>query len=139
MKWRYAMATAFLTMTALPVISDEIDHAGCNSDVTVHVDKMGVVNEETLQGHIDSAQRTLDQIHTRGTLSGKKKRLLREHIEKMQQAMVEMHNLKLTGDCAAAAHGASPETRISVLEKRMDMIQDMLRQLVANQNEGSKE
>lgn len=139
MKWHYAMATVFLTMTASPVMSGEIDHAGCNSDVTVHVDKMGIVNEDTLQEHIDAAQHSLDQIHLKGTRSRERKRLLRGHLAKMQQAMEEMHNLKLTGDCAAAAHGASPETRISVLEKRMDMIQDMLRQLVANQNEGSRE
>ena len=135
----YIFAAALLVSVAPPALSQPADHVGCKSDVTVYVDKMGIVNEATLRQHIEAAQRELDQVRGMSTQNRERRIRLREHLQKMQQAMQDMHNLKLTGNCAAAAHGASLETRVEVLEKRLDMIQDMLEQMIANQKESSKE
>jgi len=139
MKIRFALVALLLLAAASPVISQPIDHVGCKSDVTVYVDKMGIVNEAMLRQHIEAAQTELDQVRGMSTQNRERRIRLREHLQKMQQAMQDMHNLKLTGNCAAAAHGASLETRVEVLEKRLDMIQDMLEQVIANQKERAKE
>lgn len=139
MKLRFALFALLSFAAASPAISQPMDHAGCKSDVTVYVDKMGIVNEATLRRHIEAAQKDLDQIRGMNTQSRERRIRLREHLHTMQQAMQDMHDLKLTSNCAAAAHGASLETRVEVLEKRLDMIQDMLEQVIANQNESSKE
>jgi len=139
MKIRFALAALLSLAAAVPAISQPMDHAGCKRDVTVYVDKMGIVNEATLRQHIEAAQRELDQVRGMSTQNRERRMRLRDHLQKMQQAMQDMHDLKLTSDCAAAAHGASLETRVEVLEKRLDMIQDMLEQVIANQKESSKE
>ena len=138
MKIRFALV-ALLSFAAAPAISQPMDHAGCKSDLTEYVNKMGIVNEATLRQHIEVAQSELDQVRGMSTQNRERRIRLREHLQKMQQAMQDMHDLKLTGNCAAAAHGASLETRVEVLEKRLDMIQDLLEQVIANQKESSKE
>jgi len=139
MKIRFALVVLLSFAAAAPAISQPIDHAGCKSDLTVYVNKMGIVNEATLRQHIEVAQSELDQVRGMSTQNRERRIRLREHLQKMQQAMQDMHDLKLTGNCAAAAHGASLETRVEVLEKRLDMIQDLLEQVIANQKESSKE
>lgn len=139
MMWRYTFPLLVLVVFSSPAISGDLDHAGCDSSVTVYVNKMGIVNEKKLQEHIEAARRALEKIQGMNTHDRERRFRLKEHFENMQQAMTEMHNLKLSGDCAAAAHGASLQVRIEVLEKRMDMIQDMLEQLIKNQSEGAKE
>jgi len=139
MKIRFTLAALLSLAAVTPAISQPMDHAGCKGNVTVYVDKMGIVNEATLRQHIEAAQRELDQVRGMSTQNRERRIRLREHLQKMQQAMQDMHDLKLTGNCAAAAHGASLETRVEVLEKRLDMIQDMLEQVIANQKESSKE
>ena len=139
MNIRYLIAGLLLTAVTSPAISQSNDHAGCKNSVTVYVDKMGIVNEKMLRQHIEAAQTELEQLRGMSTQSRERRMRLHDHLDKMQQAMQDMHDLKLTGDCAAAAHGASLETRVGVLEKRLDMIQDMLEQVIANQKESSKE
>jgi len=138
MKTSYIFAAVLLITAASPALSQPADHAGCKNNM-VYVDKMGIVNEKTLREHIKAAQAELDKIHGMSTKDRERRMRLRDHLGKMQQAMQDMHDLKLTGNCAAAAHGASLETRVEVLEKRLDMIQDMLEQVIANQKESAKE
>jgi phage shock protein A len=139
MNTRFLIAALLLTAVTSPAISQSNDHAGCGNNVTVYVDKMGIVNEKMLRQHIEAAQTELERIRGMSTQSRERRMRLREHLDKMQRAMQDMHDLKLTGDCAAAAHGASLETRVGVLEKRLDMIQDMLEQVIANQKESAKD
>ena len=112
MKIRVAIAVLPLLTAASPAISQPMDHAGCKNNVMVYVDKMGIVNETMLRQHIEAAQKELDQVRGMSTQNRERRIRLREHLEKMQQAMQDMHDLKLTGNCAAAAHGASLETRV---------------------------
>lgn len=129
------MVTSSLFVTS--AVAADVDHVGCANNLTVYVDDMGIVNEGKLQEHIEQAKKSLSEI--RGTKAGSEQRryLLSVHLTKMQQALEEMHNLKLKSDCPEAAHGASLETRVSVLEKRMDMILDMLEQMIGYQQESA--
>ncbi|MBI3772743.1 MAG: hypothetical protein HY272_08610 [Gammaproteobacteria bacterium] len=136
---RHLLATLILSMFSMSALAESIDHAGCNNDVTVYVDKMGIVNEERLHEHLEQAKNSLDEIRRMKAGSNQRRYLLNVHLSKMQQAMEEMHNLKLASDCSAAAHGASIETRISVIEKRMDMMHDMIEQIIGHQQESGHE
>lgn len=138
MKMSSIFAAVLSGAVASSAMAQSTDHAGCN-DTMVYVDKMGIVNETTLRRHIEAAQQDLDQIHGMSTKDRTRRMRLQDHLEKMQQAMKDMHDLKLNGNCAAAAHGATLKTRVEVLEKRLDMMQDMLEQLIANQKERSQE
>lgn len=138
---RRLIVTIVIGAFAMPVSADTVDHVGCSNDVTVYIDKMGIVNEGKLRKHIEQAQRSLDELRVPGMKAGSDQRryLLGVHVSKMQQAMEELHNLKLESNCSAAAHGASIETRISVLEKRMDMLNDMIEQVIGHQQESGHE
>lgn len=139
MKWDYALTAIILGISAVPVIAGGVDHAGCSDDVTMSIGKMGVMNEARLQEYIESEQHRLDR-NSRNYIGDRERRsLLRRHLAKMQGALEDMHDMKLMGGCAAAAHGASQKTRISVLENRVDMHQGLLQRMIAGQNEGEQE
>lgn len=129
-----------LVVFALPAIAGETDHAGCgDSKTTIYVDKMGIVNEEMLQEHIDKMQASLDQIKNKTARREEHRKGLRLHLMEMQQAMQKMHNMKLMSGCSEAAHGASVETQLKVLWKRMDMMQTMIEQILEHQKEAERE
>lgn len=111
------MIISTLCFISSPTYSADIDHAGCSGDVTVTVDKIGAVNEAKLHEQIDKINVSIDSMGMSRVRGATRRKDLTAELTAMRQAMVELHNIKLMSGCAAAAHGASVETRLSVLEK----------------------
>ena len=127
------ISIAFLS----PVMADETHQNGCEN-ATVKLGSMGVVNEQALQEHIDKLNEQMTRVRHAGSSQLTKNKELKQHIEDMQAAMQELHNQMYAGGCKEAIHGASMETRVEVMEKRIGMMQQMMEQLVNHMSEQTK-
>ena len=119
------MIISTLCFISSPTYSADIDHAGCSSDVTVTVEKIGTVNEAKLHEQIDKINLSIDSMGMSRVRGAAHRKALTIELTAMRRAMVELHNIKLTNGCAAAAHGASVETRLTVLEKYVNTLQQV--------------
>ncbi len=111
------MIISTLCFISSPTYSADIDHVGCSDNVTVTVDKIGTMNETLLHEQIDKINVLIDSMGMSRVRGATRRKDLTAELSEMNQAMVELHNIKLMSGCAASAHGASVEARLSVLEK----------------------
>lgn len=115
---RNLLALMVITLFSVsPVLAQEADHRSCNSDAMVKAGKMGMVDEAALQAHIDKVKKEMK----RARHAKARKRVLKKHLSNMHAAMQELHNQMYAGGCEEAMHDASIETRVEVLETRMNM------------------
>lgn len=132
---KYLLAPVMTLALIAPAMAEGEHHRGCDNDAAIELGKMGKVNEETLQQHIDKVKAQLKKVrHARGSHVSQKTELKR-HLREMQAAMQELHNQMYAGGCENAMHGASVETRLEVMEKRMGMMQQMMRQIIEHMSE----
>ncbi len=106
------------------------DQGVCDGEGTVHVNKMGIVNEKILQESIDRLEKRMKRAHNARHARIQHDHIIKEHLADMKDAMTKLHNLMLKGGCTEAAHGATMDVRMEVMEKRMDMMQRMMEQMV---------
>lgn len=86
------LASAISLTLLTPVMAAENHHDDCNSDSTVALEKMGKVNEASLQMHIDKVKDQMKKVrHARGSHASQKLELKR-HLLDMQAAMQELHD-----------------------------------------------
>lgn len=125
------LLASVLTLAFLsPAMAEEHQHVVCDENAKIEVDNMGMVNEAALQKHIDKMQVQLTKVrHARGSHVSKK-RELKQHIADMQEAMKELHKEMYIGGCKESMHGAPLETRVNMMQKRIDAMQKMVDQLV---------
>jgi hypothetical protein len=130
---------------ASPLMAAEDGHtghasqSGCDDKGVVAVDEMGIVNEALLQQHIDKVKAQMERIHTlSGPRVAQHRREMRQHLAEMQSAMQQLHNLMYAGGCDATQHGASLDVRVQVVEKRLDMMQQMMEQMIEHAAEQEK-
>lgn len=137
---RKQLLASVVSMALLsPVMAAENHHSDCNSGSTVGIGKMGMVNEASLQAHIDKVKAQMKKVrHARGSHVSQKLELKR-HLSDMQAAMQELHDQMYAEGCEASIHGASLETRIEVMEKRMGMMQQMMEQTIDHLSEQSQQ
>jgi len=83
-------------------------------------------------------QQLLRVQHAHGGARLTRKRELRQHLSEMQVAMLEIHNQMYAKGCEGARHGASIDVRMRVLEKHMDMLQQMMEQILEHLSENEK-
>jgi len=118
-----------------PALAEVDHHRGCDNEATVELGKMGMVDEAALQTHIDKVKAQMKKVrHARGSHVSQKLELKR-HLSEMQAAMQELHNQMYAEGCEHAMHGASVETRLEVMEKRMGMMQQMMGQMIEHLSE----
>jgi len=132
---KYLLASVLTFSFLTPAMAVEEQHRVCDSDATVELGKMGMVNEAALQEHIDKVKAQMKKVrHGRGSHFSQKQEL-RKHLSEMKSAMQELHNQMYAGGCKESLHGASLETRIEVMEKYMGMQQQMIEQLLEHLSE----
>ena len=133
---KYLLAPVLVTLAlTAPAMAEGDHHRVCNNDATVELGKMGTVNEEALQRHIDKVKAQMKKVrHARGSHMSQKLELKR-HLSEMQDAMQELHNQMYAEGCENAMHGASVETRLEVMENRMGMMQQMMEQMIEHMSE----
>lgn len=132
---KYLLASVITVVLASPAIAMEMEHDSCGDKATVQVRKMGMMNEEALQIHMDKVKQQLKKVrHARGSQKTQK-RELRMHLSEMKSAMQELHNQMYVGGCKTSMHGASADVRIEVMEKRLDMMQQMMEQMIEHLSE----
>jgi len=90
---------------------------------------MGMVDEEVLLAHIDKVKEQLKKVRA-SKFHDNQKLELKQHLLNMQEAMEELHNQMYADGCKEARHGASVETRVDVLEKQVNMVQEMMQQVI---------
>lgn len=129
-------SVGILLIFVMPVMAEEDTHKSCEG--MMKVKHMGVVDEETLRQHIDKTQQQLDAIRRTQPRSSQHRKMMREHLARMQQAWVDMHDMMLEQGCQQAAHGASVEARLEVLEKQVHMMQQMMGQLMGHMSESER-
>ncbi|MEW5756286.1 MAG: hypothetical protein AB1810_08270 [Pseudomonadota bacterium] len=139
MKKRSYMFIALpIMLAAFPAMAEKKDHVGCD-EILVKADKMGMMDEAAMQKMIDRMEEAMSQVKRKAARREERREGLRLHYAEMQEAMKEIHNMKLISGCQAAAHGASLETRIGMIEKRLDMMQVMMQQMLDHQQESERE
>lgn len=121
----------------LPVMAEEVGHESCNEDAMIHVGDMGMINEELLRDHMDKVKQQMEKVYpARDHL--KKSIELKQHMSEMKTAMKEIHNQMYTKGCEAARHGASIDVRVQVIEKHVDMMQQMMEQILEHLSENQE-
>lgn len=119
---RNILAVLVMTMLSVqPALAEEADHLNCNSDAMVMAGKMGMVDEEALQAHIDKVNEQMKRVSRASKFHVNQKLKLKLHLLNMQDAMEKLHDQMYLDGCNEARHGASIETRVEVLEKHMNM------------------
>ena len=114
--YKHLFASLMAMVLISPAMAEGDHHRGCDSDATVELRKMGMVNEEALQQHIDKVKTQMKKVrHARGSHVSQKMELKR-HLSDMQSAMQELHNQMYADGCEGAMHGASVDTRVEVME-----------------------
>lgn len=133
---------AVMAAIAIPAMAAEKQHRVCDPTATVEFGQVGEVNETELQNQIDNVKEQMQKVrHARGSHLLQSVEMKR-HLLEMQIAMTQLHNQMYADGCRGAVHGASVETRIEVLEKRLGALEQMVSQLVdhlSEQQEGSTE
>jgi chaperonin cofactor prefoldin len=121
-----------------PAMATEAGHESCNDEALIHVDDMGMINEESLRNHMDKVKEQLQKVrHARGSHLSQRLELKR-HLSDMKDAMQEIHNQMYAKGCDVARHGASIDVRVQVIEKHMDMLQQMMEQILEHLSENEK-
>jgi len=115
------VALSLMSFQAVAVAT-EMDHVNCSIVNNVSVNKMGLVDENMLQKHIRKTEKILHKYNRKAARRAEHRKLLKTHLTDMHQAMLDVHDQKLVNGCAEAAHGASLETRIMLIEKRLDVL-----------------
>lgn len=133
--YNHLLATIMALALITPAMAEGDHHRACDSEATVDLGKMGEMSEKVLQQHIDKAKDQMKRVrHARGSHVSQKLELKR-HLSDMQAAMQELHNQMYAAGCEEAMHGASVETRVDVMEKRMGMMQQMIEQMIEHMSE----
>lgn len=116
-------------------IAEEKKNPDCDAGATVKLGQMGTVNEESLLKHIEKMKLEMKKVrHGRGSHLSRTK-ALKDHLSEMQVAVQEIHDQKYADGCKDTRSDASDSTRIEVMEKRMDMMQQMMKQIVEHLSE----
>lgn len=140
MKTIYKYLLVLMMSASVPLaMAEEDHHRNCRDEASVEIDEMGVVNEEALQTHIDRVKEQMRNVHNTSGPRGAKKRELKKHLTEMQVAMQALHDQMYEEGCNAAKHGVSVEARVDVLEKRINMMRQMMDQLIENISEQEQE
>lgn len=135
----YVLATIILSISSFQSMAKEVDHVDCKNIEKVAVNKMGLVDEKMLQKRIDEMKNTLNKVKRKAARRGEHRKLLRSHLADMQRAMLDLHDLKLKSGCLGAEHGASIGARIMLIEKRLDVMQVTMEQMLGHQQEIERE
>lgn len=134
----YFLALPFI-ITPSFVLAGESDHVGCDQ-VKVNAGMMGIVNEQTLQKHINQVKTSLDEIKSKpGRHADERRKMLGVHLANMRNVMEDIHAMKVNHGCTEAMHGSSVKARLDYMEKNIDMMQTMIQQLVEHQQEIERE
>ena len=129
---KHLLASVMSIALLSPAMADETHHQGCKDEATVKLGSMGVVNEKALQDHIDKMNEQMNKVRHAGSTRLGQDKELKQHMADMQAAMQELHNQMYAGGCEGAIHGASMETRVEVMEKRLGMMQQMMEQMMGH-------
>jgi len=133
--YRYILTLVMAILLTTPAIAGKNQHSDCDSDVKIKLGRMGMVNEASLQVHIDKVKAQMKKVrHARGSHESQK-RELKQHLLEMQAAMQTLHNQVYTSGCESAMQDASLETRLEVMEKRMGMMEQMIEQVMEHLSE----
>jgi len=133
--YKYLVALVMMTFVVYPVLAEEDNHHGCSGDATVEAGQMGLVDEETLQAHIDKVKVQMGNVHRARAFHGSHKIELKQHLSQMQSAMQALHDQMYAEGCNGAKNAASIESRVEVIEKRMKMMQEMMQQVIDHMSE----
>lgn len=137
---RMLIIAAMLAISPPVISAQEAAHQTCESlDVEVRIGGMGMVDEETLMEHMEETRERLDAVRRSQPRSSLHRRLMREHLAEMRDAWQEMHNVMLRQGCYKAAHGASLEVRMEVVERHVQSMQQMIDQILAHFSELERE
>jgi hypothetical protein len=137
--YKNILATVIGVTLASPVMAEEHKHDSCGDKESVSINEMGIVNEALLQQHIDKTKGQMERVrHLSGPQVAQHKREMKQHLTEMDAAMQLLHNLMYAEGCEASLHGASAEVRLQVVEKRLDMMQQMMEQVINHISEQEK-
>jgi hypothetical protein len=132
--------TVIIGLYPAMVLGEESTHQECESvNAKIKVDRMGMVDEDTLKQHMEKTRERMEAVRRSQPRSGLRRRLMREHLAEMRDAMEQLHNTMLQQGCYNSAHGASMEVRMEVMERRMLSMQQMLDQMLGHISELEKE
>lgn len=102
-----------------PVMANENLHHSCDNDTTIEFKPAGMMNEEALQELLDKTKQHIKMFRHSSRTHLSRKQEQKQNISEIVSAMQVLHNQMYVGGCKQAAHGASLETRVEVLEKRV--------------------
>lgn len=115
----YLSIAAISIFTTSGALAIEEGHDDCGGGNKIHVSKMGVVGEADLHSHIIWAKDRLRDMRGHSPHGAWNRTESRAHLIDMQAAMKQLHDQMYEGGCTGAIHGATQESRVKVLEKRI--------------------
>jgi hypothetical protein len=109
---------------------------GQSSGMMMQGGGMGMMDMDRAQDRIKSMQQLMDRMH-QTTDSGKRQKLLREHMEEMQKLMGNMRGMMM-GPGMKGGGSMSMEDRQKLMGQRLDIMQQMMEQMLEQQSQMMK-
>jgi hypothetical protein len=118
-------------------VADERSHDGMGSmgQSSGMMMRGGGMDMDRAQDRIKSMQQVMDRIHKTND-PGKRRTLLREHMEDMQKLMGDMRGMMMGPSMKGG--GMSMEDRQNLIGQRLDIMQQMMEQMMEQQSQMMK-
>jgi hypothetical protein len=126
MKTSLMVAVILACTLSAPITSAQQEPAPAKQAMSMDMDSLMQENMEKMQQQMDKLRATTD--------AGERQKLMREHMQAMQENMTAMRGMggpqMMGGQNGGAMMDADPKQRQEIMEKRMDMMQMMMEQMM---------
>ncbi len=135
-----------IALTSIPIVAlllfspiasaDEKPNNKCDDKKNmIYINQMGMVDSTILQEHITSMRKRVKKAQRTKAKSDKHRRLLERHMDDMLSAMTQLSGEGTAVVCKPGTNTLTTDERIENLEKRLDLMQNMLKQFMEHEQE----
>ena len=107
---------------------------GQSSGMMMQGGGMGMMDMNRAQERFKSMQQLMDRMHST-TDAGKRRSLMREHMQEMQAFMGDMRGMMMGPGMQGGGKGMSMDDRQQVMEQRLNLMQQMMEQMMEQQSQ----
>ena len=135
----YLVLVSSLIILASPAFGDDRPHQGMggmgqSSGTMMQSGGMGMMNMQGMQNRFNSMQQLMDRMDKTND-PAKRRTLMHEHMQQMQNLMADMHGMMGPGMMGGKM---SMEDRQKFMYQRMDIMQQMMEQMLEQQSQMMK-
>lgn len=119
---RFFILLALCLIVVVPQ-AGTVEQENCGKDMAIEVSGLGVVNEDELGHHIDQIRESLKSIHGKLSRIGVRRDRLMKNLSIYETALQTLYDRMYEQGCTEKRDEATLQTRIQVLEQRIDHAQ----------------